>query len=45
LAVLNDWEDEYRLIAKAMLEMKGLNLDKPGSSVRLSHQKAKKFRR
>ena len=27
--------DEHRLIAKAMLEMKGLNLDKPGSSVRL----------
>ena len=37
--------DEHRFIAKAMLEMKGLNLDKPGSSVRLSPQKAKKSRR
>jgi len=45
LAVLNDWEDEHRLIAKAMLEMKGLNLNKPGSSVRLSPQKSKKSSR
>ena len=37
--------DEHRFIAKAMLEMKGLHLDKPGSSVRLSPQKAKKSRR
>ena len=35
---------EHRLIAKAMLEIKGINLDKPGNSVRLSPHRRKKSR-
>jgi hypothetical protein len=35
---------EHRLIAKAMLEVKGINLDKSGGSVRLSPSRRKKTR-
>ena len=35
---------EHRLIAKAMLEVKGINLDKSGSSVKLSPPRSKKSR-
>ena len=35
---------EHRLIAKAMLEVKGVNLDKPGEAVRLSRSSRKKSR-
>jgi len=34
--------DEHRLIAKAMLELKGLNFDKPGHTVRTLRHRAKK---
>ena len=36
--------DEHRLVAKSMLKIKGLNLDKPGSLVRLSPPLRKKSR-
>jgi hypothetical protein len=35
---------EHRLIAKAMLEIKGIHLDKPGNLVRLSTHRRKKNR-
>ena len=35
---------EHRLIAKAMLEVKGINVDKRGNSVRLSPHRRKKSR-
>ena len=35
---------EHSLIAKAMLKVKGINLDKPGNSVRLSPPRRKKSR-
>ena len=34
--------DEHRLIAKAILELKGLNFDKAGHTVRLSRHRGKK---
>ena len=34
--------DEHRLIAKAMLELKGLNFDTPGHTVRLLRHRGKK---
>jgi len=36
--------DDHRLVAKSMLKIKGLNLDKPGSLVRLSPPLRKKSR-
>lgn len=35
---------EHRLVAKAMLDVKGINLDKSGSSVKLSPPRSKKSR-
>jgi len=37
--------DEHRMIAKAMLELKGLKLDKPGNGVGFSRQRGKKNNR